>query len=267
MRDSCIFLNCRVENSGTLAWIGDKGLAPFRYLFNGKTIRIQHEPNEEIKIHHVASFHKIGKMNSSRTNSDLTSSSTSMIKAALSVVFLIPGLILGAPFKGLAYLFSSVREKHGLAKEHLTPVDRQIGDSSNPIKTREDLTNALFTEFFHDSKHRPTNALIIHGDGNLTINEEQYILPFNPMKLVLVGARIVRKSPEEGQLDDAMRFTHKWQVDEARVETGSKHDTTYVISHSVDSIDEALQVVAPKRSWTSCKRYHMIFTLPRPQGT
>ena len=55
MGDLCIFLNSRVENSGALAWIGDKGLAPFRYLFNGKTIRVQpRESDQEIEIHHVA---------------------------------------------------------------------------------------------------------------------------------------------------------------------------------------------------------------------
>src|SRR3569832_1698425 len=119
-----------------------------------------------------------------------------------------------------------------------------------------------------DLKHRPTNALIIHGDGNLTINEDPGIFQFNPMKLVLEGARIVCEPTEAVDcLDDAMRYTHKWQVDKARVATGSNLGTTYVISHSVDSVDAALQFVAPKRRWNSCKRYHTIFTLARPQGT
>jgi len=258
MRDLYIFLNCRVENSGALAWIGDKGLAPFRYLFNGKAIRIQNRPNQETIIHHVAAFHKIGGLNSSSTNFNLTSSSTGMIKAALSVVFLIPGLILGAPFKGLAYLFTSVREKHGLAKEHLTPINREIGSSSTPIKNRQELYTALLNEFLHDSKHRPTNALIIHGDGNLTINEDPGILRLNPMKLVLVGAQIVCESSSRARLFDEMSNTHKWRKGAASVTT----------SRSInDSVDEALRVVAPKRSWTSCKRYHTIFTLARPQGT
>src|SRR3569832_1294265 len=208
MRDSCIFLNCRVENSGTLAWIGDKGLAPFRYLFNGKTILVESsESDKKIKIHQVTTIHKRGDRNASSTSWNIRSSSTGMIKAALSVVFLIPGLILGAPFKGLAYLFTSVREKHGLAKEHLTPINREIGSSSTPIKNRQELYTALLNEFLHDSKHRPTNALIIHGDGNLTINEDPGILRLNPMKLVLVGAQIVCESSSRARLFDEMSNT------------------------------------------------------------
>src|SRR3569832_129695 len=238
MHDICNYLNSREENSGTLAWIGDKGLAPIRYLFNGKTISfLQRKLDKNIEIHHVASFHKAGGWNSSRTNSGLSSSSTSMIKAALSVVFLIPGLILGAAFKGLAYLSTSVREKHGLAKEHFTPVDREIGDSSNPIKTRQELIEALNEEWRSNLKKRPTNALIIHGDGHLTIDIDPGILPFNPMKLVLDGARIVHKSSEAGRLDDAMSRTGKWQANSATVTTGANLGSTYVIGQCVHSVD------------------------------
>lgn len=266
MGNLCIFLNSRVENSGALAWIGDKGLAPFRYLFNGKTIRVQpRESDQEIEIHHVASFHKRGDWNSSRTNYSLKSSSTGMIKAALSVVLLIPGLILGAAFKGLAYLSSSVRENHRLTKEHLTPVNREIGSASNPIKTRDELRQALEAERKADPKNRPTNALIIHGDGALTINEDLGILQFNPMKLVLEGAQIVHQPSAAGRLDDAMFRTGKWQVSMFREATASNPDNSGVNSHSVNSVDAALRASAPRRSWTSCKRYHMIFNLARPQ--
>lgn len=266
MSDLCIFLNSRVENSGALAWIGDKGLAPFRYLFNGKTIRVQpRESDQEIEIHHVASFHKEGNWNSSKTNYGLISSSTGMIKAALSVVFLIPGLILGAAFKGLAYLSSTVRENHRLTNEHLTPINREIGSASNPIKTRDELRQALEAERKADPKNQPTIALIIHGDGNLTINEDPGILRFNPMKLVLEGAQIVHQPSAIGRLDEAMYSTGKWQVSAVRVATSSNPDNTFANSHGVNSIADALRATAPRRSWTSCKRYHMIFNLARPQ--
>src|SRR5580658_7637403 len=128
MYDICVFLNTRVENSGVLAWIGDKGLSPFRYLFNGRTIRIIRGEwgNPDIEVHRVASFHKRGWQNSSRTNEYLTSSFTNLTKTILSIVFLIPGMILGAAFKGLAYLFPDVRSNHKLTKESLTPTTRII---------------------------------------------------------------------------------------------------------------------------------------------
>lgn len=265
MSDLCIFLNSRVENSGALAWIGDKGLAPFRYLFNGKTIRVQpRESDQEIEIHHVASFHK-SSWNSSSTDRNLKSSSTSMIKAALSVVLLIPGLILGAAFKGLAYLSSTVRENHRLTKEHLTPINREIGSASNPIKTGDELRQALETERKADLKNRATNAIIIHGDGNLTINEDLGILQFNPMKLVLEGAQIVHQPSATSRLDDEMYRTGKWQVNAVRVATSSNPDNSFAQSQRVSSVDDALRATAPRRSWTSCKRYHMIFNLARPQ--
>lgn len=265
MSDLCIFLNTKVENSGALAWIGDKGFAPFRYLFNGKTIRVQpRQSDQEIEIHHVASFHK-SYWNSSRTNNSLKSSSTGMIKAAFSVVLLIPGLILGAAFKGLAYLSSSVRENHRLTKEHLTPVNREIGSVSNPITTREELRKALEAECRSNPKNRPTTALIIHGDGNLTINEDPGILQFNPMKLVLEGAQIVHQPSAAGRLDDAMFRSGKWQVSAIRVATSSNPDNSGATTHSVKSVDDALRATAPRRSLTSCKRYHTIFNLARPQ--
>lgn len=267
MNSLCAFLNTRVEGSGALAWIGDKGLAPFRYLFNGKTIRVQpRESDQEIEIHHVASFHKRGDWNSSRTNYSLKSSSTGMIKAALSVVFLIPGLILGAAFKGLAYLSSDVREKHSLAKEHFTPVNREIGSVSNPITTIEELKRALDAERLSTPKNPPTNALIIHGGGKLAINEDPGILRFNPMKLVLEGAQIVHRPCATDRLDDEMSSTGKWQVS-VRAVTSSNPGNSAANSHSVNSVDEALRTSAPRRSWTSCKRYHMIFNLARPQAS
>lgn len=268
MIDLSVFLNSRVENCGALAWIGDKSLAPFRYLFNGKTIRVQaRESDREIEIHHVASFHKSGKWNFSNTTWKLKSSSTGMIKAALSIMLLIPGLILGAVFKGLAYLSSSVRENHRLAKEHLTPINREIGSASNPIITRDELKQALNAARKADPKNRPTNALIIHGDGALTINEDLGILQFNPMKLVLEGAQIVHQpsASMDGRLDEKMARTGKWQVNASRLATPSNPDNSFAKSQSVTSVDDALRVTAPRRNWASRKRYHMVFNVARPQ--
>lgn len=262
MNDICIFLNARVENSEALAWMGDKALTPFRYLFNGKTIRIQpRASDQQIEIHHVASFHSKGNDNCSLTDWKLKSSSTGMIKTVISIVFLIPGLIVGAPFKALAYLFSDVRGKHRLTNEHFTPVNREIGSISNPITTRDQLENALDAELQSDPKNHLTDALIIHGDGNLTINEDPGILKFNPMKLILEGCKIVHEPSAIGRLDDKMFGTGKWQISPVRTITGSDADKSGAKAHRVNSIDDALKAAAPRRSWASCKRYHMIFNV------
>jgi hypothetical protein len=94
-----------------------------------------------------------------------------MIKTICAVVLLIPGFVV-AVSKVFAYVFSDVREKHSLAKEHLTPIDRHIGKVFSPSQNIKDLEDELSREFTSDLKHRPTNALIIHGNGNLEINED-----------------------------------------------------------------------------------------------
>jgi len=50
-----VFFNTSVRHhQGVAAWIGDWGLIPLRYLFNGRDVAII-SPDE---VHHVASFHE-----------------------------------------------------------------------------------------------------------------------------------------------------------------------------------------------------------------
>jgi hypothetical protein len=251
-----LFLNTKIEGSGVLAEIGDRGLTPFRYLFNGQTVRINpKDHSREVEIHHVASFHEDGKWHYSRTAGiNLVSSPTSKFRAVVSVALLIPGLALSV-FKLLAYFFSEMRQRHNLAKEHFTPINREIGTVDHPITTIEALKQALTVEQ-NKPKHQPTHALIIHGDGNLAINEDPGILQLNPMKLVLDGAKIVHMPSVEGRLDDAMEKTGKWNGYTIRTVTAANVDA---------AVQEALEVTAPLRGGFSYKRYHQIFTLNRPQ--
>lgn len=257
MSDVCIFLNTRVENSGALAWIGNKGLAPFRYLFNGKTMLVQpRDSDKAIEIHHVNSFHIDGDLNTSNTTIFINSESTGMIKTILSIVLFIPGFIVGVIFKALAYLSSEIRGMHRLVREHFTPVDRVIGSVANPIKTREALSAAIRAERESDPKNRRTNAMIIHGDGNLTINEDPGILAFNPMKLILNGVKIVHQPAAAPRLDDGMIRSGKWEGG-ARIITPNNACAPGAKVQQAKSIDYALRYEAPKRSW--CKQYHTVF--------
>lgn len=231
MINSYIFFNTKVENSGALAWIGDKGLAPFRCLFNGKS---------------VFSIYGTGSRECMSISIPRASfSSTGMFRTAFSVILLIPGLILGAAFKGLAYLFSDVRKRHSLVRERLTPIDRTIGNVLHPIKSRVELGKVLAAEW-SSGDGIPTNALIIYGDGTFTINKDPGILRFNPMKLILSGTSIASPSSSfvEDRIGKLMRDTGKW-----------------LIRSEVGSVDEALRALADRRSWTSCKRYHTVFEI------
>ena len=96
MSHLCVFFNTRVENSGTLASIGDTCFAPIRYWCNGKTIcLIEYLNIKAIYIHHVASFHSEGEKNCCAGWPTLKSSPTGMIKTILSIVCIVPGFFVG----------------------------------------------------------------------------------------------------------------------------------------------------------------------------
>ena len=236
MNDLSIFLNTRVENSGMLAQIGDAGLAPFRYLFNGTTVRIQkRETDQAIEVHHVQSFTDYWLGSSCRSDCDLEAKCTfvagfqevfllapgvevvtpvlQMFQIGFAVAFLVPGLFL-AVSKVFAYAYSDIRDKHQLAKEHFTVIDRHIGSAEKPIQTIEELKEALLNER-NDPKNQRTRALIIHGNGELNIERDcdGTILYLNPMKLVLDGATIIYdKKDGDWSFDADMLYSHKWQV-------------------------------------------------------
>jgi hypothetical protein len=249
------FFNSRAENTGALAWIGDKGLAPFRYLCNGKTVHIQwNKSTQETTIHHVASFHCKGSRHHSRTNFNLNSSSTGLIKTAFSIVLLAPGLLLGTLFKGMSYLFSDTRKNHRHIKHHLTPIKIvEIGTPSKPIQNREELREELSKA---NPRNRPIHNLIIYGDGNLTIAEAPDIVRMNPKKLILNGARLVHEPSIRGCFDTAIN-RDKWQVSPARWQ----REDSFAKTTPVTIVEEALKVEAPRRGWFTFKRYHMIFSV------
>ncbi len=266
MNGLSVFLNSRVENSGVLAWIGDKGLAPFRYLFNGATICVQpRDSDKEIEIHHVASFHRFGINHASNTGNFLRSSSTGMIQTALSIVFLIPGFIIGAAFKGAAYLFSDIRAKHSLVKLHFTPINRTIGSAENPITTGPQLIRALRDEALNTPKNQRTNALIIHGSEELKITADPGIIQFNPMKLIFVGGFQTVHEASFYRPDDAMYMPGKWQFNRYHVVVEGNSRNMFFKTCNVESVDEALATQAPRIGGFTCKRYHQIFQVPSPQ--
>lgn len=240
-----VFFNTQIENPlyySTLSQIGDRGLAPFRYLFKGKRIYIEYSNMHLLAIHHVASYHKYPD-HRSKTTAAMVSSQESMIKTALSVIFLLPGLILGATFKSLAYLSPAVRENHRLAKKYLTPIDRRIGSIDNPIKTSQELREALSNENILNRMHSPTKALIIYGDGNLTINEDPGICIFNPKKVILIGAKLVHEGSATGRLFEKLKSKNKWFFKVCRSE------------------EDALKCKADRKKFLSSKRYRILFTV------
>ena len=250
LKDAYIFLSTEIENAGALSYIGNLGLAPMRYLCGGKTISLQ-TPEQKITIHSVASFHESGRFNASKSLYRLKSSQTHMIKAILSVFAVVPGLLL-ALVKLVDYGINvETRKKHLLVKEHLTPMNREIGSVKQPITTDAKLREALDKVWDEDTMHRPTEALIIHGDGNLELNADPGILQFNPMKLILEGAQIVHKPCPSifGRLIENMNKTHKWKN---------------VWKMPIATVEDALKIPLRRREWLTCKCFHQVIYVPRP---
>lgn len=111
-----VFFNTRIEDQGTLALIGDTGLAPVRYLCNGNTVQIK-----GTTVHHVSSFFsKHGDVcyQMSRTDWSFQSTPKSLYKPVLAITLLIPGLLFSI-IKAMAYFSADMRKAHYLAKEHL----------------------------------------------------------------------------------------------------------------------------------------------------
>ena len=263
MRDVCIFFNTRVENAGTLSQIGDLGLAPMRYLCGGKTIHLE-TAGQTVTIHSVASFHHRGDWNTSKKLYQLKSSSTHMIKAVLSVITVVPGLLL-AVVKLIDYMVAETRKNHRLVKEHLTPMNREIGTFDQPITTYEALSEALAKAWDDDAMHRPTNALIIHADGNVELNIDPGILRFNPMKLILEGAKIVHKSCPVERLDDELVRARKWEFANGgwRIATRENPDVPGTTMMETNTIEQALEAPLRRRGWLTCKCFHRVFVIPR----
>jgi hypothetical protein len=84
-----------------------------------------------------------------------------------------------------------------------------------------------------------TEALVIYGDGNLQINDDPGILRFNPMKLILVGAKLVHEpsSAGAGRLDDQLSSDRRpeWKGSGFRACPG-----TFTPVEEVASVKEAL---------------------------
>ena len=253
-----LFLKTEIEGTGLLSWVGNCGLAPYRYLFNGKTVRVEADKDNQVHVHHVASFHPRGKYHRSKTEWDLKSEETSFYKLVLAIVFLIPGLILSV-CKALSYLFDDVQEKNAFTQQHFTPINRIIGTKEAPITTEEQLKDALLDEKLKPLNQR-TNAIIIYGDGNLKINAEPGILQFNPAKIILVGAKVIHASCGRERLDDAMILSGKWK-DTEMVSVVTNPEQSGTAAHTADSVDAALNEPNPSRGCFTGKTFHVLYQL------
>ena len=233
-----LFLKTEIEETGWLSAIGNFGLTPYRYLFNGKTVKI-----EQDKVHHVSSFHLRGAAHQSKTKADLCSSETAFYKLILAIVFLVPGLIL-AVCKAVSYLFEEVREKNALALKHFTPIHLKIGTDKCLARKEQELEEALAEQL--KKPVRKIVSIIVYGNKNLRLIRDPGFLQFNPEKILLVGVKMQEKLYDfeiEGSLKNKLETSKKWKIADP----------------SIDSVDAALAEPNPPRE--DGKTFHMFYQI------
>lgn len=101
MRES-LFLNTKVKNGNALEALGDFFLAPSRYLFGGKTIKIKNADDLECEV-----------------NQNFHYDTMHWFKSLVCMIALPIGEVLGTTFKGLAYLSPEVRKRQRMIENAL----------------------------------------------------------------------------------------------------------------------------------------------------
>lgn len=118
MNDLKIFFNTEIVaniNTNCLRSIGDFGLTPFRYLFNGTKVHYNN-----VRVYHVLSFSNEVEVKH-REMPGITGfkpSEKHWLKTAAAVLLLIPGLILSL-CKLIAYAFPSILKEHYFIRREL----------------------------------------------------------------------------------------------------------------------------------------------------
>ncbi len=107
------------------------------------------------------------------------------------IILLAPSLIVGTIFKGIGYLSAPIREKHKLALLHFTPIDLKIGQSDERLSF-EEIQKSLKQAKEANQLDQPVNKLTIYAEENTSIDRDPGIIPLNPDKVILVGAKITR---------------------------------------------------------------------------
>jgi len=264
--DVGIFFSTSVKDATEFAAIGNWGMENFQYLFNGKTILIRpRDIDQQIEVHHVASFHSQGVNNHSRTSPELTSEQSSMLKTIVAIVFLAPTLAIGIFFKLFSYSSPDVRENHRLIKKHFTPIDRTIGDPVHRVDISLDISSPLkdllTAEYHRDPLHPPTSNLIIYGSKKfpLCLIEDPGILQFNPMHLILDHVYIIDDASKPDSLGQKIRSMAKWRLgwQTAQTKMGPAIPTL-----RFNTIPMAINSPHPSRGWSPwSKRYHKISSI------
>lgn len=251
--DLKVFFQMRIANAGMYANIGDWFLTPIRH-FSGRDITIAEDRYQGAEVTSLAPYKY-------QHRSDTETWEYPWLKTAFLISFLVPGLIIGSIFKGIAYSKGEFREKHDLVKLHLTPVPlAQVGTVENPLLSEKEVINHI-AALYRDNMHRKIHTLVIYGNN---VNLSQHIPCIKPLgikKLILVGTQIVHNRIATKRFDDELSLSKKWLATKVRRNPVDINET-YITQIKVPSVQEAIAKKPPTRvmlPWP--KRYHAVYVV------
>lgn len=232
--------------------IGNFCFSPIRCLCKGNIVEVSKDKGN-LTVHHVAEY------GSSR---GLDSKERNFLHVIASIVFLIPGIILGCFFKGLSYLWEYMREAHKLAVIHFTPIDRVVVGSENNRYNLEKITQALREHRDKNFLNQPTNNLVVYAEPGTEIIADPGFINLNPQKIILVGAKLINGSCY-GSSPLHERLNAGWEANRFMAVSNAEEfiDGTSVAQHVKKSVGEAELDVPPRTSFFSCERYKRIYVI------
>lgn len=249
-----VFLNNRIviKNAFYISDIpialGDWFLTPVRCLFDGNKVIFSVNNKDSITVDHEKEYYGWNKPE------------RNFLRVVASIIFIIPGIIIGSAFKGIGYLWEFNRVCHRLVIRHYTSVDHTIGAPENRLNL-EAIKQQLSDLRQNNQLNQPTKNLIVYAEEGTAINEDPGIIGFDPQKTILVGARIVHQPSRVGRLDEAL-IRYGWEERGCVRKVSNTHEidnSTYVIQWKKKSVQAALDDVPARKSIFSTERYKRVY--------
>lgn len=272
MGNFSVFLNDRIVNNNSYSSAdlpvacGNFCLLPVRCLFKGHKVTIfttNTPTGTALNVRHE------------------TESKRTFLRVIASILFLVPGLLLGCIFKGIGYLSPSIRENHKLSMQRPMPNPSENTPDAHPAADPRPRT-AQYTPINVGSNEErlglegiekaltdlrelqrgavTPNALVIYAQPGTEFNTDPGFLYLKLDKVILVGARIIHDSCAGRRLDDALATSDRnWESSFTREGSPTYFRyLTFVKQHPMASVDAALADVPPNIRGTS-ERYKRIY--------
>lgn len=204
-------------NPGVLSTsLGEFFLTPVRYFFNGHQLVV-----EEINCKHCPQKVEVSDMpeasifywKSEKPLKPLKDFLKTVIRVCALAIGIIPGIFL----KGLGYLSSVVREKHGLAIKHL-PIEEKTFGAEDKRLSRAEVNEVIGQgEFCHHTWNK-AKVVTIYAEPSTQIALNAFRYKLSPDRIILVGASIFKSDIDlsfDAQTKDWDRVTVS-SVEEAK---------------------------------------------------